>query len=610
MAHAIHPSVRFGTSAVRRRDKRYETLWIKSLLHPTERSRLALALTAIFVAGAGFAALLVAAGGLTAVAVRVAILVITLASIWLGVQIHRAHMLGQSVRVTRRSLPEVQDVLDQVRDQLDYHRPIDVYVAAKLKQPAMVQSYLGTKMILIEGSLIGDLLTPERRSELTFLLARYVGAFKARHTRFDLLTILISAVHQLRALNLFLNPYYRATSYSGDQIALACCGDLGIGLTATERLLSGREVAPTVAAPGVIDQAKAVTHRIVPRIAQLFTTEPHLTNRYLNLLFYAKAYQPGAWGAFLTALDSPTAAVVDGLSARSPHVPNESSRQVTVAETQTDAVDAEDVPRVDEWESDAGVIGSSLFALLAAGLFAWATFATPGSLKLFGAAVLAVDAVLVAGLVVAGVATLVWRRPVFVALTALASAALAGWTWLLPALDIGLDEYAETSLSTWLQQGASLAALVAALGLTATRGRLATLMERRPTRSSRLFASGAVAGGLMIVGASFLPIYGVGADNLGLWEANPGIYDVLQVVIGAGVIGVAIAAATLRGITLPWLALIMSCIAFFFVFTPSAFNEDYSLQVGWWLALGGAAVALACAAVGWLSARPARTAPA
>ena len=211
---------------------------------------------------------------------------------------------------------------------------------------------------------------------------------------------------------------------------------------------------------------------------------------------------------------------------------------------------------------------------------------------------------LVGGLVVAGVATLVWRSPVFVALTALVSAALAGWTWLLPALDVGLDEYAETSLSTWLQQGASLAALVAALGLTATRGRLASLMERRPTRSSRLFAGGAVVGGLMIVGASFLPIYGVGGDNLTLWESNRGIYDVLQVAIGAGLIGVAMAAASLRGITLPWLAVIMSCVAFFFVFTPSAFNEDYSLLVGWWLALGGATAAFACAVIGWLRARP------
>jgi hypothetical protein len=50
----------------------------------------------------------------------------------------------------------------------------------------------------------------------------------------------------------------------------------------------------------------------------------------------------------------------------------------------------------------------------------------------------------------------------------------------------------------------------------------------------------------------------------------------------------------------------MSCVAFFLVFSPFDFNEDYSLEVGWWLALGGAAVTLACALVGWLRARPIR----
>jgi hypothetical protein len=570
-------------------------LAIKSLLHPTEPSRLAIALVPIFLVAAAFAALMITSGNALAIAVVLVFLAFFLGSIWLAIQIHRARLLGQSVRVTRQSLPEVQDALDRVRDQLDYHRPIDVYVAAKLPQPAIVVSYLGTKMILIEGSLIGDLLTPERRPELTFLLARYVGAFKARHMRLDILALLISAVHEIRALNLFLNPYYRATSYSGDQIGLACAGDLRTALTATERLMSGKDVAPAVAARGVVDQAAVVSHRVLPRLAQLFAPEPHLTNRYLNLLFFAKAHHPEAWRVFQAELDERTAGGLRALSSRSPH------RTGTVTEPADEAPEI-----VEEWESSAGAIGSALIAALAAGLFTWGTFAAPGSLDLLGTATLVVDAVLVVGLLLTSVAVLIRRAPASVALGAFLSAALAGWTGLLPVVDVVTSEFGETNLGLWLIQAAGVAALVACVGFVAGRGRLAAWMERRPTPSSRLWEVGVVAGGILVIVSSFLDYYESGGTKFSVWELSTGIYDVLVVVLGAVVICAGLAAAVSLGHTLPWSAALVACIAFFFVFTPSDFNEDYSLEIGWWLALGGAAVALACGLIGWLTARSVR----
>jgi hypothetical protein len=572
-------------------------LAIKPLLHPTEPSRLAIALVPILVVIAAFVALMIASGNAVAIAVLLGVLALFLGSIWLAIQVHRAHLLGRSVRVTRQSLPAVQDALDEVRDQLTYHRPIDVYVAAKLPEHSIVLSYLGTKMILIEGSLIGDLLTPERRPELKFLLARYVGAFKARHMRLDILALLISAVHEIRALNLFLNPYYRATSYSGDQIGLACAGDLRIALSATERLMTGKEVEPAVAARGVVDQAALVSHRVLPRLAQLFSPEPHLTNRYLNLLFYAKAHHPEAWRAFQDELDERTAGGLRGLSSRSPHR----------AGTLTEAADEAPPAIVEEWESSAGAIASAVIAALAAALFTWGTFAAPGSLDLLGTATLVVDAVLVAGLLLTSMAVLIRRAPALVALGAFLSAALAGWTGLLPVVDAVTSEFGETNLSLWLSQAAGAAALVACIGFVAGRGRLATLMERRPTRSSRLWEVGVVAGGIVVIVSSFLDYYEFEGTRFSVWELSTGIYDVLVVVLGAAVICAGLAATLSHGDTLPWSAALVGCITFFFVFTPSDFNEDYSLEIGWWLALGGAAMALACSLIGWLTARPVRT---
>ena len=198
-----------GSRSVRR-------LYLQPLLHPTERSRLAIATVAALIAPALVALVLVRAHRTAELAVLGGFLIFLLGSIWLGLQVRKAMLLGRSVKVTERSLPAVQSVLDEVRTRLDYHRPIDVYIADKLpgkpNMPVTVVSYFGTKMIVIEGGLIGDLLEPARRPQLTFLLARFIGAFKARHMRMDVIEVLISAVSWLRFVNVFLKPYYRATS--------------------------------------------------------------------------------------------------------------------------------------------------------------------------------------------------------------------------------------------------------------------------------------------------------------------------------------------------------------------------------------------------------------
>ena len=172
---------------------------------------------------------------------------------------------------------------------------------------------------MFEGSLVADLLRGEDRSQLTFLIARYIGALKERHQRFTLVFVLLEAVSALKFLFPFIYPYYRATTYSGDQLAQQCCGDLDAALSATERLLVGKEFEPELRARGVIEQAGLVRGRILPLLAQLAQHEPHLTNRYLNLLFFARRSQPESWDEFCRSADQDTNRELSRLWQRSPH---------------------------------------------------------------------------------------------------------------------------------------------------------------------------------------------------------------------------------------------------------------------------------------------------
>jgi hypothetical protein len=101
---------------------------VRELLHPTEGSRLALAAVAIVVFVAIAIAILASAGEAGILGYLVGFLVVVLVSIWLTIQLGRARQLGRSLRVGSDTLPELQAILDDVRWNLSYDRPVEVYV--------------------------------------------------------------------------------------------------------------------------------------------------------------------------------------------------------------------------------------------------------------------------------------------------------------------------------------------------------------------------------------------------------------------------------------------------------------------------------------------------
>lgn len=305
-AHRAAPDVASGPTAPPAGAAPMESLDIRALLHPAEDSRLLLALSASAVvfgfaamavyAFVGWATLVEYAGYLTAFGVM----------IWVSLQIYRSRLLGGAVRVTEATLPELQSVFDEVRARLNYHKPVDVYVMDKVNGGSSMTSYLGTRLIQIEGGLAADLLGDDHRAELRFMIGRHIGQLKARHQRLVPIMLAISLVDSLKFLQLFLAPYYRATAKSGDQIAAACSGDIQATAGMMNRLLVGKELGPRLVVKGVLDQAAIVRRRWLPRLAQLFQSEPHATNRYLNLLAFFARVAPEEIGRWRASLDEAT----------------------------------------------------------------------------------------------------------------------------------------------------------------------------------------------------------------------------------------------------------------------------------------------------------------
>ncbi len=180
-------------------------------------------------------------------------------------------------------------------------------------------SLLGNHIILIEGDFAADLCKPENRAQLDFVLATIFGALKAKNTAWTPALIVINAFSALRVLNVFLAPWQRATVYTGDQVAAAICGDLDQAIIALHRLLVGKELASTVGTGGVFEQAVHVRRQWLPRLLQVFSKLPHLTNRYLNLLGFADQQMSTQAATFRDRLDQTTNVRVEQTLARLPH---------------------------------------------------------------------------------------------------------------------------------------------------------------------------------------------------------------------------------------------------------------------------------------------------
>ena len=184
------------------------------LRHPSERSRLVLAVAAsVMLAGLAvvlFAKRLERDQVIWTMAAGPALL----AAGWVVLQITRAHLLGNAVRVTHESLPELDDVIQDVHERAKAHKFFSLMTLTSL---------FGTRIIMIEGDLVAALIDHGKRTELTFLMARFFGALQSQRDRVVPLRLVVTLARSIGVVNPLIYPYDRPVVYSGHQIGLAAC---------------------------------------------------------------------------------------------------------------------------------------------------------------------------------------------------------------------------------------------------------------------------------------------------------------------------------------------------------------------------------------------------
>ena len=80
-------------------------------------------------------------------------------------------------------------------------------------------------------------------------------------------------------------------------------GDLTNAIIAFDKFMVGNELAKRVEFRGIINQSKTVKNDFFAMLARLFSTHPHLTDRYLNLLAFANWRYPDQYFEFISEYD-------------------------------------------------------------------------------------------------------------------------------------------------------------------------------------------------------------------------------------------------------------------------------------------------------------------
>ena len=110
--------------------------------------------------------------------------------------------------------------------------------------PIRLTSFFSVRVILAEGSALGDLDDPEDRSKLAFIFATYIGALKARQAQWTPVLAALQFTGLTKFVSWFIHPWLRATVYTGDRIAYAICDDLAVTVHAVYETLVGPRASP------------------------------------------------------------------------------------------------------------------------------------------------------------------------------------------------------------------------------------------------------------------------------------------------------------------------------------------------------------------------------
>ncbi|QCN96966.1 M48 family peptidase (plasmid) [Azospirillum argentinense] len=214
------------------------------------------------------------------------------AVIWFCLELMRAVLIGNSVRVGSGNFPEIEAILEDVKKKVKYSKDIEIYIVEGGSVNMFLYRFFRTKFIVINSAFVESCESSKNYKDIEWSIARFVGYMKVKRDHyFPILDELMSTIKNIPLFNLFILPYERCIVYSGDQIGLAVCGSLESSIVGLEKLLIGKTLYAKVTNDTFINQANRLNGSVFAKIARFFSEFPFLTDRYLNLMAFSREFR-------------------------------------------------------------------------------------------------------------------------------------------------------------------------------------------------------------------------------------------------------------------------------------------------------------------------------
>jgi hypothetical protein len=214
-------------------------------------------------------------------------------AIWIGMEFTKALLVGNAVKVGYDNFPQIATILESVKDKIGYHKDVEIYIVESGTVNMILHRFFSTKFIVIHSSFVESCESAKNYRDIEWAIARFVGYMKVKKDHyFPIVFEIMEAIKKFPLLNLLVLPYERCIIYSGDRIGLALCGEVEAAITGMSKLLIGKALYGKVSSDTFIFQSRIVTSSFFAGVARFFSSYPHMTDRYLNIMAFVKETVP------------------------------------------------------------------------------------------------------------------------------------------------------------------------------------------------------------------------------------------------------------------------------------------------------------------------------
>ncbi|KAA0683894.1 M48 family metallopeptidase [Roseomonas genomospecies 6] len=226
------------------------------------------------------------------------------AVVWFLLELMRAVLIGNSVRVGPGNFPEINNILEEIKRKIRYSKDIEIYIVENGSVNMFLCRFFRTKFIVINSAFVESCETSKNYKDIEWSIARFVGYMKVKRDHyFPIIDELMGAIKKVPLFNLFILPYERCIVYSGDQIGLAVCGSLEGSIVGLGKLLIGKTLYTKVTNDTFINQANRLNGSVFAKIARFFSEFPFLTDRYLNLVAFSREIYRDQYQSYIKSHD-------------------------------------------------------------------------------------------------------------------------------------------------------------------------------------------------------------------------------------------------------------------------------------------------------------------